>query len=41
MNDPSILNLERPIYQEESEEFGSINLDEKRFNFGVFFKDLD
>ena len=41
MNDPSIQNLERPIYEEESEEFGTINLDENRFNIGVYFNDAD
>ena len=41
MNDPSIQNLERPIYEEESEEFGNINLDENKFNIGVFFVDTD
>ena len=37
MSDPSILQYSRPIYQEEDQEFGAINLDEYRFNFGLVF----
>ena len=37
MNDPSILSYKRPLYEEEVDEFGEINLEEYRFNFGVYF----
>ena len=41
MNDPDIVILERPIYEEESTDFGMVNLREKRFDFGVTFLDLN
>ena len=38
MTDPSITILSRPIYEAENEEFGVVNLNDYRFNFGVYFK---
>ena len=38
MRDPTVSSLERPMFEEESIEFGDINLDEHRFNFGVYLK---
>jgi len=37
MTDPTMNLFERPIYLEEAEDFGKINLDENRFNAGVSF----
>ena len=37
MTDPTITILSRPIYEDENEEFGIINLNDYRFNFGVYF----
>ena len=39
MNDPDIVVLERPIYEEESDDFGMVNLREKRFDFGIVITD--
>ena len=41
MTDPSIEQYSRPIYEEEDEAFGEINLDEYRFNFGLIFLNGD
>ena len=38
MTDPTITILSRPIYEAENEEFGVVNLNDYRFNFGVYFK---
>ena len=35
MNDPTINAYDRPIYAEEDTEWGSINLNDYRFNLGV------
>ena len=37
MSEPKIKTLTRPIYAEENTQFGEINLDEYRFDFGIFF----
>ena len=37
MTDPTITILSRPIYEDENEEFGIVNLNDYRFNFGVYF----
>ena len=37
MTDPTIVNQTRPIYEEEAEEFGQLELEDYHFNFGVFF----
>ena len=37
MNNPNILSYKRPLYEAESDELGQINLEEYRFNFGVYF----
>ena len=37
MSDPSITTQTRPIYEYEAEEFGQLELEKYRFNFGVFF----
>ena len=39
MSDPYISIQDRPIYKEEVIDFKDINLDEHRFNFGVYFLD--
>ena len=39
MSDPTITNQTRPIYEHEAEEFGQLELEDYRFNFGVFFRD--
>lgn len=37
MNDPAILSYERPLYEEEVNSFDYLNMDEYRYNFGVYF----
>ena len=39
MQDPKIGNETRPIYKEETEHWGRMNLNEYNFNFGVYFID--
>ena len=36
MSDPNITIIERPVYEEESVNFGQLNLQEFKFNFGVY-----
>ena len=38
MRDPSVSSMTRPMFIEESIDFGDINLNDFRFNIGVFFK---
>ena len=35
MSDPTVQSYSRPLYREEVEEFGAINMHDFRFNFGV------
>ena len=37
MEDPIVSNQSRPIYKEETEHWGRMNLNEYNFNFGVYF----
>ena len=37
MSEPNVNIQNRPIYKEEVENFGSMQLEEYRFNFGVYF----
>lgn len=39
MTDPTILSYARPLHESEVNDFGSMNLDEFRFNIGVVFTD--
>ena len=39
MNEPQIQSYTRPLYEEEVNEHGEINLHEQRYNFGVYFTD--
>lgn len=39
MTDPSILSYARPLYESEVNDFGQMNLNEYRFNIGVFFSE--
>ena len=39
MSDPQTSIQERPIYESELDEYGAINLNEQRFNLGVYFQD--
>ena len=41
MKDPTILSYSRPLYEDEVNELGEINLDEYRLNFGVFISNLE
>ena len=41
MNDPTVEVLSRPLFKEEVEDFGVINVDEYRFNIGMQFFQLD
>ena len=36
MNDPIILSYSRPLYEEEVDDFGQINMSEYRLDFGVY-----
>ena len=36
MSDPNIQSYKRPLYRNEVEDFGQINLDQSFFNFGIF-----
>ena len=36
MNDPIILSYSRPLYEEEVNDFGQINMNEYRLDFGVY-----
>ena len=36
MSDPTIQSYTRPLYEEEIAQKGYLNLDEYRFNFGVY-----
>ena len=41
MDDPAVSNQSRPLYREEVEAFGEMVHSEYRFNFGVYFKNID
>ena len=39
MTDPAVQSFKRPLYESEVNDFGLMNLNENRFNFGIFFWD--
>ena len=39
MSDPQTSIQERPIYESELNDYDAINLNENRFNLGVYFQD--